>query len=91
MFIEVDPQRITIFLLAISFGLALVTFILITLLGKVFLATVASIITEDNEMFVTSVNILRETGGNLAETFDTIVAVIRERVRLQLKIDTCNA
>jgi tight adherence protein B len=44
--------------------------------------------TEDNEMFVTSVNILRETGGNLAETFDTIVQVIRERVRLQLKIDT---
>lgn len=46
------------------------------------------IYTEDNEMFVTSVNILRETGANLAETFDTIVAVIRERVRLQLKIDT---
>lgn len=44
--------------------------------------------TEDNEMFVTSVTILRETGGNLAETFDTIVSVIRERVRLQLKIDT---
>ncbi len=44
--------------------------------------------TEDNEMFVTSVNILRETGGNLAETFDTIVLVIRERVRLQLKIET---
>jgi tight adherence protein B len=44
--------------------------------------------TEDNEMFVTSVNILRESGGNLAEVFDTIVLVIRERVRLQLKIDT---
>ena len=44
--------------------------------------------TEDNEMFVTSVNILRETGGNLAETFDTIVLVIRERLRLQLKIET---
>lgn len=44
--------------------------------------------TEDNEMFVTSVNILRETGGNLAEVFDTIVLVIRERVRLQLKIET---
>ncbi|HLT23302.1 MAG TPA: type II secretion system F family protein [Bacteriovoracaceae bacterium] len=44
--------------------------------------------TEDNEMFVTSVTILRETGGNLAETFDTIVSVIRERVRLQLKIET---
>lgn len=44
--------------------------------------------TEDNEMFVTAVNILRETGGNLAEVFDTITLVIRERVRLQLKIDT---
>jgi len=41
--------------------------------------------TEDNEMFVTSVNILRETGGNLAEVFDTITLEIgrascRERV-----------
>jgi tight adherence protein B len=44
--------------------------------------------TEDNDMFVSSVNILRETGGNLAETFDTIVSVIRERIRLQQKIDT---
>jgi len=44
--------------------------------------------TQDNDMFVSSVNILRETGGNLAETFDTIVDVIRERVRLQQKIDT---
>lgn len=44
--------------------------------------------TQDNEMFVTSVNILRETGGNLAEVFDTIVFVIRERVRLQQKIET---
>lgn len=44
--------------------------------------------TQDNEMFVTSVNILRETGGNLAEVFDTITAVIRERVRLAQKIDT---
>src|SRR5574343_520469 len=26
--------------------------------------------TQDNEMFVTSVNILKETGGNLAEVFD---------------------
>jgi tight adherence protein B len=31
---------------------------------------------------------LRETGGNLAETFDTIVSIIRERIRLQQKIDT---
>ncbi len=47
--------------------------------------------TEDNEMFVSSINILRETGGNLSETFDTIVGVIRERVRLQQKIDTYTA
>lgn len=46
---------------------------------------------EDNDMFVSSINILRETGGNLAETFDTIVEVIRERVRLQQKIDTFTA
>ena len=44
--------------------------------------------TEDNDMFVSSVNILRETGGNLAETFDTIVGVIRERIRIKQKIDT---
>lgn len=46
---------------------------------------------QDNDMFVSSVNILRETGGNLAETFDTIVGVIRERVRLQQKVDTYTA
>lgn len=46
---------------------------------------------EDNDMFVSSVNILRETGGNLAETFDTIVDVIRERIRLQQKVDTFTA
>jgi tight adherence protein B len=47
--------------------------------------------TQDNEMFVTGVNILRETGGNLAETFDTISGIIRERVRLQQKIDGATA
>lgn len=41
---------------------------------------------EDVEMFVTSVNILKETGGNLAETFDTIVYVIRERLKVESKI-----
>lgn len=44
--------------------------------------------TEDNDMFVSSVNILRETGGNLAEVFDTIAGVIRERIRLKQKIET---
>lgn len=47
--------------------------------------------TQDNEMFVTGISILRETGGNLAETFDTIAYIIRERVRLQQKIDTITA
>lgn len=41
---------------------------------------------EDVEMFVTSVNILKETGGNLAETFDTIVYTIRERLKVEAKI-----
>ena len=41
---------------------------------------------EDVEMFVTAVNILKETGGNLAETFDTIVYVIRERLKVENKI-----
>lgn len=44
--------------------------------------------TEDNQMFVSSVNILRESGGNLAEVFDTIVLVIRERLRLRQKIES---
>ena len=44
--------------------------------------------TEDNKMFVSAINILRETGGNLAETFDTIIDIIRERIRLQQKVDT---
>lgn len=177
MFIEVEPRKITIALLLMSFGTAVLAFCIIALMGNVALAVVAAIAcfvigwkapkpivdffenkrkkqyalqmvdalnllanglragltmpqaigmvvdempapvsqefnlvlqqakigvpldealenlkkrvyTEDNEMFVTSVNILRETGGNLAETFDTIVLVIRERVRLQLKIDT---
>jgi tight adherence protein B len=41
---------------------------------------------DDVEMFVTAVNILKETGGNLAETFDTIVGTIRERVKVENKI-----
>ncbi|MCM2276618.1 MAG: type II secretion system F family protein [Oligoflexia bacterium] len=41
---------------------------------------------DDVEMFVTSVNILKETGGNLAETFDTIVTTIRDRIKVENKI-----
>ncbi len=42
--------------------------------------------TEDNRMFATSFSILNEMGGNLPETFDTIVDIIRERLRIDLKI-----
>lgn len=41
---------------------------------------------EDLGMFATAILILRETGGNLAETFDTVVYIIRERVKLSAKI-----
>lgn len=46
---------------------------------------------EDVEMFVTAINILKETGGNLAETFDTIVTTIRERVKIEAKISAMTA
>lgn len=46
---------------------------------------------EDVEMFVTAVNILKETGGNLAETFDTIVYMIRERLKVENKIQALAA
>jgi tight adherence protein B len=41
---------------------------------------------DDIEMFTTSVNILKETGGNLAETFDSISYTIRERIKVEAKI-----
>lgn len=49
------------------------------------------VVCEDVEMFVTAVNILKETGGNLAETFDTIVYVIRERLKVENKIKSLTA
>lgn len=45
----------------------------------------------DVQMFVTSINILKETGGNLAETFQTIVHTIRERQKIEKKIDALTA
>ncbi len=41
----------------------------------------------DLQMFVTSITVLKETGGNLAETFETIVMVIRERQKVEKKIE----
>lgn len=45
----------------------------------------------DVQMFVTAINILKETGGNLAETFETIVSTIRERQKLEKKISAMTA
>lgn len=45
----------------------------------------------DVQMFVTSVNILQETGGNMAETFQTITFTIRERQKLEKKIEALTA
>lgn len=45
----------------------------------------------DVQMFVISINILKETGGNLAETFQTIVTVIRERQKVEKKIEAMTA
>ena len=45
----------------------------------------------DVQMFVMSVNILTETGGNLAETFQTIVYTVRERQKIEKKIEALTA
>ncbi|MEZ4873480.1 MAG: type II secretion system F family protein [Bdellovibrionales bacterium] len=42
-------------------------------------------------MFVNSVSILNETGGNLAQTFNTIAFTIRERQKIFKKIDALTA
>lgn len=60
-------------------------------LEEAFLNLSKRIKSDDVEMFVTSVNILKETGGNLAETFDTIVTTIRERIKVENKISALTA
>jgi len=45
----------------------------------------------DVQMFVTAINILKETGGNLAETFTTIVETLRERQKIHKKIEALTA
>lgn len=45
----------------------------------------------DVQMFVTAINILKETGGNLAETFETIVLTVRERQKVEKKIQALTA
>lgn len=43
------------------------------------------------ELFVNSILICGQTGGNLTETFENITKVIRERIRLEGKIDSMTA
>ena len=45
----------------------------------------------DVQMFVVAINILKETGGNMSETFTTIVSTIRERQKLEKKISAMTA
>lgn len=46
---------------------------------------------QDVQMFVTAVNILKETGGNLAETFETIVHTVRERQKIEKRVEAMTA
>ena len=60
-------------------------------LEEAFVSLSKRMIADEVEMFVTSVNILKETGGNLAETFDTITTLIRERIKVENKIKALTA
>lgn len=46
---------------------------------------------DDLELVVTATNISRQLGGNLAELFETISATIRDRFRIEGKIDSITA
>lgn len=46
---------------------------------------------QDVTMLVTGTIILKETGGNLAETFQTIVQTVRERQKIEKKIEALTA
>lgn len=46
---------------------------------------------DDLELVVVSTNIARQLGGNMAEMFETISATIRERFKLEAKVDSMTA
>jgi len=60
-------------------------------LEQAFINLSKRVVADEVEMFVTSVVILKETGGNLAETFDTITTLIRERIKVENKIKAMTA
>ncbi len=47
--------------------------------------------TADTRIFVNSLNVLRETGGNLSQIFDTLAETISERKRVEKKIKAMTA
>ncbi len=47
--------------------------------------------TPDIQMFTSSINILKQTGGNLGVTFETIVDTIRDRQKIEKKIQSLTA
>ncbi len=47
--------------------------------------------TEDLQILVTSINILRQSGGNLSDTFETIAYTIRERIKVEGRIRSLTA
>lgn len=46
---------------------------------------------QDVQMLATAIMVLKETGGNLAETFSTIVTTIRERQKVEKKVQALTA
>lgn len=46
---------------------------------------------QDVQMLVTSINILNDTGGDLGQTFETINMVVRERQKIEKKIEAMTA
>lgn len=46
---------------------------------------------KDLDIVITSILTLRETGGNLPETFDTVTYTIRERKKVEGKVETLTA
>ena len=45
----------------------------------------------DVDMLVSAINILKETGGNLAETFEVMADTLRERQKIEKKIQALTA
>jgi tight adherence protein B len=74
-----------------EFGLVLNQMKLGVTLEEAFVNLAKRIQSEDVDMFVTAVVILEEQGGDLGEAFDTIIHTIRERIKVEKKIQALTA